>query len=531
MALLGAGHSNYNLRYDELNHRLVSVKRASGLSRASSSQFLPGETRTFAEVLDQEVERIVMYYLRVQGDLASEAWKLRENQLSCLDYFDVTVEKIDILCEKYRVLAQHVIDLLTFLEYNVNSLRSIIRKYDAVYDKKIGSTYFDTRIKSNQQNSQLMQIYHQEGIRAIIGTIRRGLLDLHDARCVLTDDGEICDNNQNDVKTVRKIPKMTYRARMASFSSLFKLDHQGLSSASIESVTPRMSRGESMSGTNNCSNRPKRSISDLEPLLTRLDSAANRVMKSQKMSFNDYITGHSQMGLEMSIRDMYYIEEEDGKKNKRRHFRDEFRMKFGLYLNLIMTFVFTMNQYVIAPTSGQYARMLGMSPAMGGCIIGFSPLATLLGALIYSKWSNYSFRDPLLACVLCGIFGNLMYATALQCDSPALIFAGRLIGGLGGPRGIARRYIADHVATKDRTVASSQFIAASALGLASGPLMASLIERSHQSFQVFYPRSEHIMILYQNVTAPGWILCVAWLIQLVFLLLYFEDPLKVCIYS
>ena len=41
-----------------------------------------------------------------------------------------------------------------------------------------------------------------------------------------------------------------------------------------------------------------------------------------------------------------------------------------------------------------------------------------------------------------------------------MIFAGRLLTGLGGPRGISRRYIADHVSLKDRLMASSHFITA-----------------------------------------------------------------------
>lgn len=59
----------FNLNYDELNKRLVEVKREFGLRKALSSRSLTGETRTFAEILDQDVEKIVMFYLRAQGDI------------------------------------------------------------------------------------------------------------------------------------------------------------------------------------------------------------------------------------------------------------------------------------------------------------------------------------------------------------------------------------------------------------------------------------------------------------------------------
>ena len=51
------------------------------------------------------------------------------------------------------------------------------------------------------------------------------------------------------------------------------------------------------------------------------------------------------------------------------------------------------------------------------------------------------------------VIGNLMYAAALQCDSSYMLFLGRIISGLGAPRGITRRYISDHVSINHRTLA------------------------------------------------------------------------------
>ena len=121
----------FNLNYDELNKRLVEVKREFGLRKALSSRSLTGETRTFAEILDQDVEKIVMFYLRAQGDIgqcnftsvvvvrllllthefsfwtpATRLWEMRQRQILNLEGFNLSVEQIEIMCQKYRDLGQ-----------------------------------------------------------------------------------------------------------------------------------------------------------------------------------------------------------------------------------------------------------------------------------------------------------------------------------------------------------------------------------------------------------------------------------------
>ena len=58
----------YNLAYDTLQQHLVTVKKTYGLKKSMSTRLLVGETRTFAEILDADVEKMVLFYLRTQGD-------------------------------------------------------------------------------------------------------------------------------------------------------------------------------------------------------------------------------------------------------------------------------------------------------------------------------------------------------------------------------------------------------------------------------------------------------------------------------
>ena len=236
---------------------------------------------------------------------------------------------------------------------------------------------------------------------------------------------------------------------------------------------------------------------------------------------------YSMMGLEMAVRDMDRSDEEDsddeaavkGAKPKR---TPRVTSNTGLFLSLFVTFLYQMNQYVVAPTSGLYSDKLGMSAGLSGLIIGLSPLAALVSAMIYSVWTNYSFKQPLVTSLLFLVSGNLFYAMALQCHSPHYIFVGRLLTGLGGPRGITRRYIADHVSLADRTEASSYFVTAGAMGLACGPLMSSLVSACRYSFVTRW--NDVIIIQYELVTAPGWIMFLFFAGTLLAVLFGFDDP-------
>ena len=176
------------------------------------------------------------------------------------------------------------------------------------------------------------------------------------------------------------------------------------------------------------------------------------------------------------------------------------------------------------------ADLLGMSPSMSGLIIGLTPTAALLTTLLYSMWTNYSFKNPLLLCIICAIIGNLLYGMALQCGSISMLFMGRLLTGFSGPRVISRRYIADHVSLEDRTLASSQFVTANAMGLAFGPLIASMVATLDYRFEyginLFASNKRFVLFLYQTETAPGWIMCLFWIVSLIILLFFFQEPIE-----
>ncbi|KAJ1428034.1 major facilitator superfamily domain-containing protein [Ochromonadaceae sp. CCMP2298] len=524
-------YATYNLDYVGLDSRLNSVRRNLGrsrsLRRAVSSQSFAGETRTFAEILDQEVEKIVLFYIKEQGNIAAKVWELRARELQNLQDYTIGLDDIEALCQRYRDVGGDVLNLLDYLDNNVLKLRKLIQKHDSIYDQKLGFMYLDKSSKS----AQLRPLYHQEGVQAIISTIRRGFEDLYEAHSAILNPVSL---QMSPARTrrhsyARTVPKVTFGNRLLSAGNLMDLEQ----SSSSAMATRNKSTGSLLI----LDTRPRedsgptpreRRISEAEPILEQISALANRVMQTQRKSTVEFLASTSKMALEMSLDDLRHTDSSsdlsvslEGTKPKSRR---TFESSSGLYINLFITFVYLANQYVVAPTSGEYARLLGMTPAMSGVIIGLTPAAALLSSFLYSMWSNYSFKRPILTCVVCGIAGNLLYGMALQCNAQWMILAGRLLTGFGGPRVISRRYIADHVPAVDRLLASSQFVTAGALGLSCGPLISSLVGRSGVDFSWEVGAEKWTLIRYQEETAPGWIMVALWLVALVAVVLLFQEP-------
>ena len=144
-----------------------------------------------------------------------------------------------------------------------------------------------------------------------------------------------------------------------------------------------------------------------------------------------------------------------------------------------------------------------------------TPNAALIATVLYGFWSSYSYRNSLIFASTSSFLGNILYATGLKFKSINMVLLGRFLNGFGSARSINRRYIADVFSKADRTAASADFVSYAALGMAAGPACAFMVGQL-----TFDPSNQ----LWTDVTAPGWIMLVAWGVFLVFLVAFFEEP-------
>ncbi|CAK9219541.1 unnamed protein product [Sphagnum troendelagicum] len=445
------GWEEYYIGYKALKKKIrLYGNRASVATQDECQEIM----KSFSDLLDSQIEKIVLFTIEKQGLLAGRLKRLWERRkvaqemyeddedmesALCVEHFDIAIPH---LMEDYRQVGVELLQLLQFVELNATGLRKILKKFDKRVGFRLGAQYIASR--SNHPYSQLQLVFRQVGIGAMVATISRNLAELR---------------------------AQSFEINSTSSSvSLFR-------SASL----------------------PRRFVED-EPIIRAIVEAMHRL--TQEVSLVSYVAHELLLPApKEEMPGMVSIQEDA-------HF-------LSIQINLINTFLYMVNYYIVVPSSDSYAELLNAPASLCGVIIGSMPLAALVSALVYSWWSNYSYQAPLIFSTLILMAGNLMYALALKFNSVWLLLIGRFLCGLGGARAINRRYISDHVPIKQLTSASAAFVSASALGMAVGPAIASLL--SSVDFK-FYGAPVNF------VTAPGWIMTWLWGLYLVLVLLFFKEP-------
>ncbi|KAL2334813.1 hypothetical protein Fmac_016026 [Flemingia macrophylla] len=132
--------------------------------------------KDFSRMLDNQIEKIVLFLLEQQGLLASRIAKLGERRDALQE--EPEINKIIELREAYRVLGQDLLKLLFFVEINAVGLRKILKKFDKRFGYRFTDYYVKTR--ANHPYSQLQQVFKHVGLGAVVGALSRNLHELQD---------------------------------------------------------------------------------------------------------------------------------------------------------------------------------------------------------------------------------------------------------------------------------------------------------------------------------------------------------------
>ena len=200
--------------------------------------------------------------------------------------------------------------------------------------------------------------------------------------------------------------------------------------------------------------------------------------------------------------------------------RMTFHQGFALGLNLVSGFFYCMNYYIVEPSSTKYVNALGCNDAMSGFLIGMMPLAALISAIAYSIWTNKSFRSPLLVSSMLLVAGNLVYSSAYKHGSIWFALAGRFMTGLGAPKCIIRRYMADTTPVALRTSVNAGFGMAIAVGSAMGPAAAILVKDWNSEFRLPIVGA----VIVNGMTGPGYLMAMIWTVYTTIVFLTFVEP-------
>ncbi|XP_062185256.1 SPX domain-containing membrane protein OsI_17046-like isoform X3 [Phragmites australis] len=242
------------------------------------------------------------------------------------------------------------------------------------------------------------------------------------------------------------------------------------------------------------------SVTLKDPIIDQVNHAVQKL--THATNFMQFLGQHS------------LIVQEDAQSGSEDLVDDQSYHFMSLLLNLVSTFIYMVNTYIIVPTADDYAVSLGAAATVCGIIIGSMAVAQVFSSVYFSAWSNKSYFRPLVFSSIMLFFGNLLYALAYDLNSLIVLLIGRLLCGLGSARAVNRRYISDCVPLKIRLQASAGFVSASALGMACGPALAGFLQTK---FKIYW-------LTFNQSTLPGWVMSIAWLIYLLWLCLTFKEP-------
>ncbi|KAL1547565.1 SPX domain-containing membrane protein-like isoform X1 [Salvia divinorum] len=159
-----------------INYKLMKKKVKDYTNQIEAGSERRHVLKDFSRMLDNQIEKIVLFMLEQQGLLASRIAQLNDQQEALQERPDIS--KISDLREAYRAVGQDLLKLLFFVEMNAIGLRKILKKFDKRFGYKFTDYYVKTR--ANHPYSQLQQVFKHVGLGAVVGAISRNLADLQD---------------------------------------------------------------------------------------------------------------------------------------------------------------------------------------------------------------------------------------------------------------------------------------------------------------------------------------------------------------
>lgn len=442
----------------------------------------------FQPSMDQEIEKAVLFLLQEQGRIAAELARLTEQRATCIDNVGVLLqeyrrdegfalsgsESLNLARDELRknhtecqAASQSILSFIAFVELNVTAVRKILKKHDKTHPRHKLSQNYLSSYTSGMVDSHLEQLYHYGGLSALVATLKRAFEELHRLDMIL------------QMMTRKEKNGSNQSGRLVPYGASIQENPSSTSLSLEEPIT-----------------------NEREPMLDQIHAARKRLKQSTK--YVDVIAAQALMFDDRS--DEYSLEDQSEMTKAQ---------QFSSFLNLCSTFLYMANYYIIAPTCGQYASVLGSDESMAGIIIGMTPIAALIATVLYGWWSNHSYKNALIFAAVCSLLGNLCYALALQYNSLHMVLLGRFLNGFGSARAINRRFIADAFRRSDRTAASVAYVTAGASGMAMGPAIASLLG------SVEFPLDG---VLWTLQTSPGWIMLGMWSAFLAATVVFFKEP-------
>lgn len=154
-----------------------------------------------------------------------------------------------------------------------------------------------------------------------------------------------------------------------------------------------------------------------------------------------------------------------------------------LWMVLIHTFIYIINNYGFSMTAYLYAKSLKLDTSISGVIQGVTPAVAIFWGVCINFWTqSNNYYPPYITILVMLILANLLYylaETYAETDSTKgviILVAARVVMGIGGARLLTRKYIAINVQEWALTKYSALLTGMTAAGMCLGPGLSALVE-------------------------------------------------------
>jgi Major Facilitator Superfamily len=419
--------------------------------------------------LEEELSAALVYYWGKWQALSQRLDTSQAQQLVAIDLSENSGGNQSLATTNASILqslGDEILDLMCFCAVNVLTTQQILIRYDAfvrAYEGTPLSNYYLKKAK--KKPTAFRKLLHHDELQAVAKTFLETCEDTQSFASQVAMFKEIL-NQSDEHDSVHWKDEMMYKVNRWFLQGLFE-DRLGLEPAYL------LSRGQSL-------------IPQMHQIVQwRKQRTAQTTPKE----------------VEKQLSSMHV---------------------FMLTLNLLSAFLYCMNYYVVEPSSPFYVNRLGAQDAMAGALIGMMPLGAFVSSIPYSYWTNYSFRQPFLVSCCCMLIGNLLYAIADSYHSIWFAMGGRFLAGLGAPKCIVRRYMADTTPLSLRTSVNAGFGMVVAAGSALGPATAVVLNNFYYRVNI----GGGVILEMDGLTLPGYFMALLWLTFGIIVLATFDEPYR-----
>jgi Major Facilitator Superfamily len=533
-------------------------------------------SQAFLRDLHLEIERVALFSLKKQGELADAVGSLRFAEdpifsstsssgifggggglllLQLQDEYNGTASNsINNKVDQYSHVGVELLHLLRFIGINYTGVRKILEKFEkvvyalmniatdtndiestSVYLLKNSGNSSSSRNSSLSDDDHLRELANSAPIVAIQASLSQAL-----EQCLADQDAMIANPCSlwrfefvlDSIQTIRQSAADIVNSPFSNFLSRKAMIATGKNLNGLESSAFKAQEILLKFDPDSIRRMTFQELQDWHQRTTDMDQQQQQHKPADRRQSRHRRLMSSKGP--MSTRMLVAIEDEikQDQVDAKHYFRHWGGIdSISLAINFVSVLLYTIGYYVVAPNANHYAIALGYDGAFGATLIGASSFAALFGAFLYSFWyTKFSFKSALIFSSLCPLIGNLMYSLAASFHHRGMPMAigGRILCGFGSAEVVNRQIISTCVSFEKMTRASAFFVAAGAVGMSAGPLLGAVFDlTAGRDYEVdvkapfMLPKGG---IIYNHITGPCFFMAALWFAQLMALLVFFREP-------